>query len=69
MQLDIKDQSDTLIANMEKAGFKKPPVHPTPPPPSILNPISFFYDKVIKKMQDKKEEKKDVGRNASIRIT
>ncbi|MEZ5002185.1 MAG: carboxypeptidase-like regulatory domain-containing protein [Chitinophagales bacterium] len=56
--LEIKDETDTLIANMEKAGFKAPPVHPTPPPPTILNPLSFFYDKVIQKIQERKKKTK-----------
>ncbi len=55
--LEIKTSTDTLLANMEKAGFKKPPAYPSPPKPSIANPISLFYDKVIKKVQEKKKKK------------
>ena len=56
--LEIRDATDTLIANMAKAGFKAPPVHPTPPPPTIMNPISFLYEKVFKKIQEKKKKTK-----------
>lgn len=55
--LEIRTSTDTLMANMEKAGFKKPPAYPTPPPPSIANPISLFYEKVVKKIQEKKKKK------------
>jgi len=53
--------STILRQNMEKAGFKAPPSHPTPPPPTIMNPISFLYEKIFKKMQQKKPKKKMVN--------
>lgn len=50
---EVVTAASILEKNMEKAGFKPPPTHPTPPPPSILNPISFIYEKIFKKIQEK----------------
>ena len=53
----IVNATTTLQKNMERAGFKPPPAFPTPPPPSIMNPISFLYEKFIKKIQLKRPKK------------
>lgn len=53
-QREIVTASTLLYKRMELAGFKRPPTHPTPPPPSIMNPISFIYDRVMKKIQEKR---------------
>ncbi len=42
---------------MEKAGFKAPPINPVKPKATPLNPISFFYDKVIEKIKERKIKK------------
>jgi hypothetical protein len=54
---EIVNATTILQQNMTKAGFNPPPAHPTPPPPSILNPVSFIYDKIIKKIQERKPKK------------
>lgn len=41
---------------MERAGFKRPPDNPIPPPPKVINPISFLYEKVFKKIQERKKK-------------
>lgn len=60
-QLEIRDSTDILKENMEKAGFKAPPVHPVKPKVTPLNPIHFFYEKVVEKIKEKKIKKDKVG--------
>jgi hypothetical protein len=52
--LVIHDSTDVFKENMEKAGFKAPPIHPVTPKVTALNPISFFYDKVVEKIKERK---------------
>jgi hypothetical protein len=52
--LVIRDSTDVFKENMAKAGFKAPPIHPVKPKVTPLNPISFFYDKVIEKIKERK---------------
>ena len=57
----VEDASTLLAGTMVNAGFKPPPTHPTPPPPTIMNPISFLYERVIKKIQQRRPKKDMAG--------
>ncbi len=58
MDLDLRQEQEVLKGTqLSKAGFVAPPAHPEPPPPSIMNPISLFYEKVIKQVQKRKVKK------------
>jgi len=59
-ELEIRDSTDLLKENMEKAGFKAPPVHPVKPKVTPLNPIHFFYEKVVEKIKERKIKKDKV---------
>jgi len=50
--LELKLEEEKLNRIEAYAGFHRLE-NPTPPPPTIMNPVSFFYENVVKKLKER----------------